>query len=865
MDTSHSPSYSPCPATKAHICTWVNIHFSFWCEEHCVVISIIRSNMEIKVLCLLMILSLGIHLSPAEFLLRQKRNWIIQTFMIDESYSGTFPYYLGKIEIDSSLNIVEVTGQGMTEEPRDLISLSEKEGHVIIKGPVDYEKYTILKLIIRAQSKKNHTWTKVGVNFEIIDANDNPPIFSKTAYEITINESTLQGTELINVTATDSDIKEEYRIFFFSIESVIPETEDLEFTINKVPYFGDGTISFKGCLDYKKADKYTIIVKATDLGKPKPLFSFTNVTVNINHGNRYRPMFTNQTGPVRVKEGEENVIFSRLQVKDEDTKGTKGWNAIYEIHGDKNNNFKIRTDPQTNKGLLYVNKPLDYEDESLKNITITVENEIPYFTCKVMDRNTSGLWKIKTDPSFFSGVSMSRRSDGGGTHQMTIVVEDVNEPPVFDELKPISLPKNVEVGHYLGTIVSRDPDVQGIRIIRYSKGEDPANLVSVDPETGKITTASILDRESPYAKDGIYVITVNAVDCGSPPQTSTASLSIYIARENDNAPSLIVNTFDMCQSDKSSWVNVTAEDPDEDPYSGPFSFKLLGDVKKKWRIDPEQGYSVNLVKGQNVYSGHHKLKLEVSDFQGNKALHDLSVVVCKCSDTTKPDCSLRKAAGFTVGTGALGVLFFCITLIIGLLFLTFLVSCKPETIPVDDGEHVQHLMKSNTEEPGTDCHVPFNSLNSRNYGQQIQVSEDVNLSMTPVLLDSVVNVQGCPNVIKFNQDRSFREHWDKSTEGMGIRRQLGTLKEGARMEQTHETLLFTALTNMLEKLEAPGEELGDYEPTVYDDEGDLVKNFELDAISNPEDPFDSEIELDSRFSPLASVCSPDLFAQSTKM
>lgn len=49
---------------------------------------------------------------------------------------------------------------------------------------------------------------------------------------------------------------------------------------------------------------------------------------------------------------------------------------------------------------------------------------------------------------------------------------------------------------------------------RYSKGEDPANLVSVDPETGKITTASILDRESPYAKDGIYVITVNAVDCG---------------------------------------------------------------------------------------------------------------------------------------------------------------------------------------------------------------------------------------------------------------------------------------------------------------------------------------------------------------
>ncbi|XP_014843929.1 PREDICTED: cadherin-like protein 26 isoform X1 [Poecilia mexicana] len=829
-----------------------------------------------KVLCLLMILSLGIHLSPAEFLLRKKRNWIIQTFMIDESYSGPFPHYLGKVEIDSSLNIVEVTGQGKNEEPRDLISLNQKDGHVLILGPVDYEKYTILKLIIRAQNKKNHTLTKVGINFEIIDANDNPPIFNQTAYEITINESTLQGIELINVTATDSDSTEEYKTFLFSIDSVIPETEDLEFTINKVPYFGNGTISFKGCLDHKKADRYTIIVKATDLGKPKPLFSFTNVTVNINPGNRHCPIFINQTGPVRVKEGEENVIFSRLQVKDEDTKGTKGWNAVYAIHGDKNNNFKIKTDPQTNEGLLYVNKPLDYEDESLKNITITVENEIPYFTCKVMDQHTSGLWTIKTDPSLFSGASMSGGNNRGGTHQMTVIVEDVNEPPVFDELKPISLPKDVEVGHHLGTIVSRDPDVKGTRRIRYTKGEDPANLVSVDPETGKITTARILDRESHYDKDGVYVITVNAVDSGSPPQTGTASLSIYIARANDNAPSLIVNTFNMCQSDKSSWVNVTAVDPDEDPFSGPFSFKLLGDVKKMWRINPEQGHSVNLTKGQNVYSGLHKLKLEVSDFQGKKSLHYLSVFVCKCSDATKPDCSLRKAAGFTVGMGALGILFFCITLIIGLLFLTFFVSCEPEKIPMDDDEPVQHLMKSNTEEPGSDCYVPFNSLNRRNYGQQIQVSEDVNLSMTPILLDSAVNVQACPNVIKFNQDRgswtkssmvSFRERWDMSTQapssGMGIRCQMGTLKKGTLMEQTRENLLFITLTNRLQKLEAAGEELGDYEPTVYDDEGDLAKNFELDAISNPEDPFDPE--LDSRFLPLASVCLPDLFAQSIKM
>ncbi|MEQ2252499.1 hypothetical protein ILYODFUR_022329 [Ilyodon furcidens] len=299
-------------------------------------------------------------------------------------------------------------------------------------------------------------------------------------------------------------------------------------------------------------------------------------------------------GEASVKEGLENVPFFHLQVKDEDTRGTKAWKAKYEIHGDKNNNFRVITDPQTNEGVLYVDKHLDYENESLKNITITVENEIPYFTCRVTDRNTAGLWKIETDTgsSLFNGANIGSGTGGGGTlsrHQMIVAVEDVNEPPVFDPLKPVSVPENVAVGHYLGTCAARDPDVTSTNIIRYIKGEDPANLVTVDHKTGKITTSGVLDRESPVGKDGLYAVTIHAVDNGNPPMTGTATLSIYIINENDNAPSLIVSTFDICQSDKPSWVNVTAVDLDGEPYSGPFIFKLLGDVKNKWRVDPEQG------------------------------------------------------------------------------------------------------------------------------------------------------------------------------------------------------------------------------------------------------------------------------------
>lgn len=61
-------------------------------------------------------------------------------------------------------------------------------------------------------------------------------------------------------------------------------------------------------------------------------------------------------GTGRVKEGKENVPVSRLQVRDEDTKGTGAWRAKYRIHEDTNNIFRITTDPVTNEGLLYVEK-----------------------------------------------------------------------------------------------------------------------------------------------------------------------------------------------------------------------------------------------------------------------------------------------------------------------------------------------------------------------------------------------------------------------------------------------------------------------------------------------------------------------------
>lgn len=57
-----------------------------------------------------------------------------------------------------------------------------------------------------------------------------------------------------------------------------------------------------------------------------------------------------------MREGEKNVLVTRVQVKDEDTNGSPAWRAVYKLHGDSKKNFNITTNPKTNEGLLFLEK-----------------------------------------------------------------------------------------------------------------------------------------------------------------------------------------------------------------------------------------------------------------------------------------------------------------------------------------------------------------------------------------------------------------------------------------------------------------------------------------------------------------------------
>lgn len=86
-------------------------------------------------------------------------------------------------------------------------------------------------------------------------------------------------------------------------------------------------------------------------------------------------------------------------------------------------------------------------------MNVTVENEEPYFTCKVRGRSPTGLWDVEwvggdtgTPPPIIA-------------YPVNIAVEDVNDPPIFfPKVKNIRIMENSPVGTYLETFAAVDDD-----------------------------------------------------------------------------------------------------------------------------------------------------------------------------------------------------------------------------------------------------------------------------------------------------------------------------------------------------------------------------------------------------------------------
>lgn len=230
------------------------------------------------------------------------------------------------------------------------------------------------------------------------------------------------------------------------------------------------------------------------------------VTIHVRDFNDNQPtmtiIFLSEDGSPRISEGAQpGQYVARISVTDPDYGEYANVNVSLEGGDGK---FALTTKDSIIY-LIYVDQILDREERDSYDLRVMATD--------------SGTPPLRAESSF------------------TIQVTDVNDnPPLFDQQAyRQTIPEVVYPGSFVLQVTARDKDQGPNGDVRYSllKGKNSrSDWFSIDPITGIITTATVLDFESEPAPS----VTVVAMDGGRPPLSSTVKVDIVLQDINDNTP-----------------------------------------------------------------------------------------------------------------------------------------------------------------------------------------------------------------------------------------------------------------------------------------------------------------------------------------
>ncbi|KAI4552983.1 hypothetical protein MJT46_016277 [Ovis ammon polii x Ovis aries] len=429
----------------------------------------------------------------------------IKAYDADSGFNGKVLFTISDGNMDSCFNIDMETGQlqvlmPMDREHRDLYLLN----------------ITIYDL----GNPQKSSWRLLTINVE--DANDNSPIFIQDSYSVNILESSSIGTEIIQVEASDKDLGSNGEVTY----SVLTDTQ--QFAINS----STGIVYIADQLDRESKANYSLKIEARDKAESgQQLFSVVTLKVFLDDVNDCSPAFIPSSYSVKVLEDlPVGTVIAWLETHDPDL--GLGGQVRYSLVNDYNGRFEI----DKASGAIRLSRELDYEKQQFYNLTVRA--------------------KDKGRPVSLSSVSF-----------VEVEVVDVNEnlhTPYFPDFAVVgSVKENSRIGTSVLQVTAHDEDSGRDGEIQYSiRDGSGLGRFNIDDESGVISTADILDRET----TGSYWLTVYATDRGVVPLYSTIEVYVEIEDVNDNAPLTsepIYYPVVMENSPKDvSVIQIQAEDPD---------------------------------------------------------------------------------------------------------------------------------------------------------------------------------------------------------------------------------------------------------------------------------------------------------------
>ncbi|XP_039976621.1 protocadherin alpha-10-like isoform X5 [Xiphias gladius] len=463
---------------------------------------------------------------------------------------------------------------------------------LVLQKVLDREKQPVIRLTLTAIDGGNpaKSGTMV-ITIDVLDSNDNAPVFSQTLYKASVYENVKIGTSIITLNATDLDAGSNGQVLYSFSKAGRGKQTDL-FTIDE----RTGTVTNKKNIDFEENNAFEIRVQASD-GAASPLTSHAKLLIEVLDVNDNAPEISVTSLLSTAKEDASiGTAIALVSVFDKDG----GKNGMVNCKISNNVPFKLESNYK-NYYSLVVDGPLDRESASQYNISITATDE--------------------GSPPLSS------------TSVITVRVSDVNDnKPIFTEtVISVYVKENSPVGAVIKTVSATDADISQNGHVSYSLVGDNnivplSTMVNINSETGDIVSLQSFNHEELKT----FQFKVQATDSGVPPLSSNVTVNVFILDENDNSPAIL--------APYSEHGSVNSE-------SIPYSAEAGYFVAKIRAVDADSGYNALLSyhlsepKGNNLFrigtsTGEIRTKRRMSD--NDLKTHPLVVLV---SDNGEPSLS----------------------------------------------------------------------------------------------------------------------------------------------------------------------------------------------------------------------------------
>ncbi|XP_075276787.1 protocadherin-7 isoform X1 [Opisthocomus hoazin] len=524
---------------------------------------------------------------------------VYEADLAENSSPGTPILQLRAADLDVGVNgQIEYVFGAATESVRRLLRLDETSGWLSVLHRIDREEVNQLRFTVMARDRGQPPKTdKATVVLNIRDENDNVPIIDIRKIGriplrdgvASVAEDVLVDTPIALVQVSDRDQGENGVVTCTVVGDVPfqlkPASEGEGESQNKRKYF----LHTSAPLDYEAVRDYNVVIVAVDSGSPS-LSSNNSLLVRVGDTNDNPPVFSQTV--LEVSFPENNLPGERVATVVA-TDADSGKNA--EI------TYSLEASPlslEASGGIFSIDP--DSGDVSVQAVLDREQQDTYEFQVMARDKGVPSL-------------------QGSTTVVVRVVDRNDNEPRFMQDVFTFYVKENLQPNSPVGMVTVMDFDkgrnAELSLSIQPGDHDQAAGTFSIENDTGTIFSTVSFDREQQTS----YTFKVKAVDGGEPPRSATATVSLFVMDENDNAPTVTFpsnssyTVLPPSSNMRTVVATVVASDADTG-LNADLNYSIIGgNPFKLFEIDPASGVVSLVGKLAPKHYGLHRLVVQVND------------------------------------------------------------------------------------------------------------------------------------------------------------------------------------------------------------------------------------------------------------